>query len=335
MSDLNIGQFINRFLNSELAKKFNVTAQGASNQGVSVRFEPKGTFEQPAIYTPVKSQGSSMFDNKPLNININSADKVIILKDLLNIPKDIKDFLLMMTNQTQTQVQDMQKLVNTLLASNVDISKILHFLHNNGKEANSKLLQMIASFNQSGANVNTDELKQLMSLINAFIPSSSAPQNQALKNLLILYLPWLPLSENTGFQLEVGDSDKEQSEKASEDSISILISTENFGRVKVLLYKESAENIEVQFSCSKSFPKDEVMDLLKKETGEYNLKMQIGFEENENLKLDETAKQEQQISMNAGNKVNSFLVLMAHFVVKTVLGVDKSYSLREKRKEMI
>ncbi len=335
MSGMNIGQFINRFSNSELGKKFDITVQGANNQVTDIKIQPKGNFDMPSLYTPPQSSPLRQPpDERQLAIKLNGADKIILVKELLNIPKDIKDFLLMMTEQAQEPVQDMQKLMLTLLASNVDISKLVHLLQSNGKDAATKLFQMIANFNQMGNSVNTDELKQLTGLINAFVPSSQASQNQALKTLMLLYLPWLPLAENTGFQLEIGGSDEEK-EKVSEDSISVLISTENFGNVKVLLYKVPGDSLEVQFSCSKDFPKEEVEDALKKETSEYKLKMQVGFEENKNIETDSIKEQKQQVSINAGQKVNSFLVLMAHFVVKTVLGIDKDYSLRQKRKEMI
>ena len=55
---------------------------------------------------------------------------------------------------------------------------------------------------------------------------------------LPLYLPWLPLTDPNAFKLEITQEGQDGG-LSSDDSVSILITTENYGNAKADIYKTS------------------------------------------------------------------------------------------------
>lgn len=107
-------------------------------------------------------------------------------------------------------------------------------LQTTGKAALEKLQKMITTMNQSGI-YDTRQLKEMSVLINACIPANDASQAQILKSLMVMYLPWLPLNESAGFNFGA-DSAEEGKKGAGEESITIIITTKNYGEIKVFLF---------------------------------------------------------------------------------------------------
>ena len=76
-----------------------------------------------------------------------------------------------------------------------------------------------------------------------------------MKNLILLYLPWLPLGEGMGFDIEIRNS-QEDEKGEDDDSVMIYIQTQNFGSIKVLLKVENKTKVLLQISCDEKFPKN-------------------------------------------------------------------------------
>lgn len=332
MKDVNIGQVVYRFLNPDLNKKLNRTIESMNSQSLNLNDEENIARPPVSAFTNAPEQ-QQVRQNTVQLAQLNNMDKSLLVKELLNLPKEIKEFLLMMTSENQASSANQQELMNVLLTNTMDLSKIVIFMQQNGKDAVTKLFQMIANFNQMGTSIKTNELTELTSIINACIPTAGTTQSQTLKNIILLYLPWLPLGEQNAFNLEIGSSGSD-AEKISDDSVTILISTENFGNVQVVLFKIGQESINMQISCSKEFPKEEAEKALKQEAKDYNIHTGIVFEEKENFSKEKKETLKTQVSLNTSPGVNPFLILMAHSVIKIIIGIDKSDSLRQTRKEM-
>lgn len=334
MKDLNIGQFVNRFLNPDVQKGLakNLDALKTQIPGVASGDYSSTAKSSGFVFTnlPDPRVGQSNFQMAQLN----NVDKSNLIKELLNLPKEIKEFLKMMTEDGQSAKLSEPELMNLLLTKSIDLSKLTVFMQQNGKEAVTKLFQMIANFNQLGTAIKTTELNELTTIINACIPTAGTTTTQTLKNIMLLYLPWLPLGEHVGFNLEIGSSGGED-EKESDDSVTILISTQNFGNVQVVLFKVAQEEINIQISCSKDFPKEEVEKALKQESKDYNVNTGIAFEEKENFNKEKKEFAQTQVSLNTSPGINPFLILMSFSVIKIIIGIDKSDSLRQTRKEML
>ena len=64
---------------------------------------------------------------------------------------------------------------------------------------------MIAKYNQAGLNIKGEQLNDLAKLIS-IVSSATGSEVQALKTTMLMYLPWLPLTDPNAFKLEVGSS---------------------------------------------------------------------------------------------------------------------------------
>lgn len=333
MKDVNIGQFVYRFLDTDVANKLGRLMAGPKSQSLGLNNEEATASARPPVSNFTNTQEQQVHQSNMQLAQLNNIDKSLLIKELLNLPKEIKEFLTMMTQETQVQTNE-QEMMNLLMGSTMDLSKLVVFMQQNGKDALSKLFQMIANFNQMGTSIKTNELTELTTIINACIPTAGTTQSQTLKNIMLLYLPWLPLGEQNAFNLEIGTSGSDD-ENVSDDSVTILISTENFGNVQVILFKMGQEAINIQISCSKEFPKEDVEKALKLEAKNYNIHTGIAFDEKENFSKEKKENSNTQVSLNTSPGVNPFLILMAHSVIKIIIGIDKSDSLRQTRKEML
>ena len=93
-----------------------------------------------------------------------------------------------------------------LFGDKVNLSMLAELLKQNSKEAVQKLMMTIANVAKYGAN-DVSNLKELMNLFTS--STAFATETQALKTLMLLYLPWLPLSarneNNLDFTIDIFD----------------------------------------------------------------------------------------------------------------------------------
>lgn len=330
MNITSIGQFVGQFFSTGSGSKAQQTSENVSFQANTQVVSEQTVVNQNSYSINL---GNQLAQTTIQLAQLSNTDKTLMLLELFTLPKDIKDFLLFMSNAQNADALSTAELMSTLLNSNIDLSQIAAFIQQNGKQALTKLFQMIASYNEIGASMKSSELNELAAVINACVSSAGNNNAQALKNVMLLYLPWLPLGENVGFNLEIG-ANPEQGGKESEDTIVIMISTENYGQVQVYLFKTSDESISMQIFCSKEFPKEEVEKAIREDAKSSNIKTNLAFEERENFSK-EAEKGKTNVSMSTTPNVNPFLVLMAHLVIKAVLLIDKKGAILEARKEII
>lgn len=334
MKDINLSQFVYSFLKIDLPKKnpppvdrFNVDPYSLESM-LAQQDDIQKSIQQEAAkanreINPAKAQLAQL----------NNSGKTVLLKELLNLPKDLKDFVLMMSTNTEAEVVDTKQLMNLLMTNSMDLSKLAEFVQQNGKEALSKLFQMIASFNQLGTSIKSSQLSELAAVINACVSTAGEKPSQLLKNIMLLYLPWLPVGDQNAFKLEIADANGGESGSA-DDSITILISTVNFGNIQAVLNKPDKNSINIFITCSNEFPAKEIEKALKIESTNYNVQTGILVETKDSLTKEfENAKT--QVSMNVSPGVNPFLILMAGSVIKIIIALDNSDSLRQTRKEML
>ena len=71
---------------------------------------------------------------------------------------------------------------------------------------------------------------------------------QALKNIMLIYLPWFPLGEQTNFELDLNFQEENEIVN-KQNSIVILITTKNYGNIKVVLSRIKNSTISILISC--------------------------------------------------------------------------------------
>jgi hypothetical protein len=231
----------------------------------------------------------------------------------------------MVNIQLASQSQSTLKTLQILSGGMIDLGQISALLQANGKDALTKLIMSMTEVSKSGISDLT-QMKEMAKLINACISIASENNPQkTLKLLLMLYLPWLPLEDGVGFDLEVST---EEEEKEESDSILIVtITTINYGNVKATLILESSNSVQVSIECLSEFPKTELSLRLNKEQKSYSMNSVISYNTDKSQKQEQEHPQKTAVNMSKTTEINPYLLLMAHALIKNVIEIDNNKSL--------
>lgn len=226
--------------------------------------------------------------------------------------------------QTQLATQLQSSIKNLALSPNgmIDLSQIAQMIQANGKEAVTKLITAMTAASKQGI-TDLSQIKEMARLINNSM--AAAAQNdpaQTLKVLLLLYLPWLPLEEGVGFDLDIETSEDTEE---SDSILTITISTVNYGTVVATLVLETSNSVHVSIECSKEFPKDELLIRIQGDEKHYSMNSVITFSEKEAKAEEEIAKAK--INMSQTTEINPFMLLMAHTVIRHTIEIDNNKSI--------
>lgn|SRR5574344_9709 len=373
MSGIDIRRFLNNFSQNYAQQMY--SAKGASNSfslqnqsEIAKPAEPQTTLAQTA-QNMVANGAKEISQNLQLN-TLQSIDRSIYAKDLLQLPKNINEFIYMLQRgltqgqfnqmfsnqllaqrnslsqlqaqilaqldglnmttakemvnaQLSTQLQASLKNLDILSNGMINLNQISSLLQQNGKEALTKLIMSMTEISKAGI-TDLTQMKEMAKLINASIAVASENNPQkTLKLLLLLYLPWLPLEDGVGFDLEV------EAKKDKEDSDSILtvtITTVNYGVVIATLVLESSNSVQVAIECGEKFPKSELQLRIGKEQKHYSMDSVMTFNVNNDIKP-VSDKPSANVNMSQTTEINPYLLLMAHTIIKHVIDIDNNHSI--------
>lgn len=327
MSEFNLGNFINKLSNYSLANQKNgvPTNPASTSLNSEMKFElpldalakevlakPMANLSKSFVLNHLDSQNLQNFKMNPLA----NLEKSLYIKDLMNLPKEMETMLSMIQNKSLSA-----KDLSTLLAKNISMNEISQMIQQGSKSAMNKMIFEMANASKQGIN-DLSQIKETMKLINASVSvAGQENQTQTLKTFMLLYLPWLPLQEGVDFELEIESYEGAGGE--SETAITIMISTRNFGNVKITLILAGINSLSIIINCSEKFPKDELLKRIKSENKNYSLNTNFEFEQrkeifSENQKLTPQAK----VSMSNVSEVNPFLLLTANSLIKHTIRLD-------------
>ena len=320
MNQFNLGNFINRFINSSL-----LNSQGGANRG-QVRPETPFEIKQEAMVENMllrsNSQSAAFKIFQPTIIpdlkmnNLASMEKSLYMKDLMNLPKEMEQVLVMIQNNSAT-TKDLAQ----LLTKNINLSELAELMKQGGKEAMNKMVMIMANASKQGI-TDTSQMKDAIKFINASVSvASSDNPNQILKTFMLLYLPWLPLQEGVDFDLEIESYENESGD--SETTLTILISTRNYGNVKVTLVIGNTNAISVIVNSSEDFPKEELLKRINAEGKSHSIQTDVIFEQ-KIIKQDKDATRQTKISMSNLMQVNPFLLFMANAIIRHTIELDNA-----------
>ena len=325
MSNINPGQFFNNFSNN-----FNgINTNNIQNTPLNQNQMPQMQQNTPLDVLLPKYIAQFQQTTSQLAA-LNQQQLTNMIKDLLNFAKNFDSFISQLTVNSQNINQQTALL---MLASTLNLSQLSSLLQNNSKDAMSNLYQMLAQYNQLGVSLKDEQLTQFTKLIS-FVAASSSSDIQSLKTTMLIYLPWLPLTDPDVFKLEIAQKNTAGGEN-NDDSITLLISTENYGNIQSDIYKTAQDGIKIEFTSSETFPQTEFKALMKEESLKYSININFTFATKElfNKEKNETAKT--QVCMNTSPGVNPFLLLISNAVIKNIHIIDSRENLREQRKEKI
>lgn len=320
MSDFNLGNFLNSVLNYS-ALSANKGRANAPNPNVST--EAKFQLTNEAVTQGMNKMPSSeaavlkSFDALTLHElkmnNLASLERGLYMKNLMNLPKDMEELLVFIQNKADTAD------VTKLLTKNINMEVLAELLQQGGKEAMNKLVMVMANASRQGM-TDVSQIKDAIKFINNSV-SVAGEMNleKTLKSFMLLYLPWLPLQEGVDFDLEIEGSSGGEDE--SELSITIMISTRNYGNIKVTLILVKGNSMSIFINCSEDFPKEELLKRLNAETKNHAIQSEIIFDQKP-VKKSETETPQAKISMSNLSEVNPFMLLMANAVIRHTIEID-------------
>lgn len=303
----------------------NLTGQNKAlpNSGQSTS-QNSGMMGQSAM---ANSQLSGQIIRQDLNLQRNNAElmKNKMLTELNEIDIDVEAQETAEIALTK-ELQFTLKKLDIMSGGMIKLDVFAQLIQKNGKAAIAKLIMNMTEASKSGVS-DLSQMKEMAKFINASI-SIAAENNpqKTLKLFLLMYLPWLPLEEGVGFDVEVQER-KEESGESSDSILVITVTTLNYGVVKATLFLETSNSVHVDISSSDKFPKKELKLRIEKEQGFYSMESVLSFKTDDNIKQNSENKQAASINMSQTTEINPFLLLMAHTLIKHIIEIDNNTTL--------
>lgn len=325
MSNINWNQFTNNFF-SNLNK---VAPNNVQNNQITPQAQTP--IKEPYIAQPYLQQSATQIAQTTAELALlNQQQNINMLKDLLQLPKNFEQLLVQLnTNPKQTN----QKIALLLIASTLNVGKLSDLLQTNSKQAMTNLYQMMAQLNQVKMSLKDEQLTQITKLIS-FVAASSTSDVQTIRTTMLMYLPWLPLTDPNSFKLEIAN-DGSNGGQNSDDSVTVLIQTINYGNIQADIYKTNQDGIRMEIITSEAFPQNELSALMQDESKKYNININVDLAKKEAFNKEKNENTQTQVCMNTSPGVNPFLLLISNALIKGVHTIDEKESLREIRKEKL
>lgn len=283
-------------------------------------------------------QDAALTQNQDVRFNsINRIEQANLIKELLKLPSEIEELfsVLLYKKITPETLETLLKQTN----QKIDTDLIRQMLEGNSKETLNKLIKL---FQQApGGTQNTEQIKEILTLLSRIIPKKEASPQEILTNLTLLYLPYLPLSEKQVLEIKLEqhknkNQDKDESEQTA---LVIYITTINSGkfRVSISLNKDYSIKIEIEADCEEKKYLEEILKKINEQTKKDNIKAKTEFlilkcKEKESC---ENVRKKQEVIISPAKDIPPILVIMAQKIAKIILETDEKISLLQEREKML
>jgi len=277
-----------------------------------------------------------MLQNTKFPINGGTLGIMNINQELLNTQKALAEIfnesstsqsvanLTELTNIQAQQANTKQDVVALLYSGMISMPDISKLIVQNGKQAVASLIIAMASASKQG--LNSDQIQQTLTVINSCIAMAESEQPmQSLKSLMMLYIPWLPLNEGVGFDLEITPQNGEN--ESNNSKLTVLIQTKNYGNIKGEFTLTTSNSIDILIICEEGFPKKTLQQSLMAESTSHAMNTNIDIEEIAEKKEIHNETQETKVNLSATNEMNPYLLLMAHSFIRNAIMIDNNTSL--------
>lgn len=308
--------------------------------GEGNKFEPKRSQAREPLANLARFYSKNSINKEMQAKMLNRSEQSALMKELLNLPKDIKQLLAMLAGKNTSQ----QAIAQLLKSSSIKIKPeiLQQLLQTNSKEVINKLIKLVQ---QSPANTQGfDQLKSIIALLGQIIPGRESTPQEILTHLLLLYLPWLPLMEDQKIQVQL---EKNKSGGSDDEDIALVIyiSTINLGRFKAtfLLDKNNKLDILIEhISEDEAGDKKEEAEARKeilekiykavdKEIKEDNINAKTNISEVKQKNFQESEGRD--VTVTEVNNLTPAVLVAAQKVARIILELDEKICLLLKRKE--
>mgnify|MGYP006916229852 CR=1 FL=1 len=260
---------------------------------------------------------------------LNEQQTTNMVKDLLKFPKQFEQLVTMLT--TDVKLNNSQTAL-LLLASNMNLSQLSNVLQNSSKEGMANLYKLLANYNQIGVSMKNEQLAHLTKLIS-FVSAASTSDVQSLKTVMLLYLPWLPLTDPDLLRFEIGIEKTPDDKSIGIDSVGVLLSTKNFGNLQSQILKTDEDGIKIEVISSETFPLAEFAELMKQESKRYSININFDLAKKPEFNKEKIEKSATEVFLNTSPGVNPFLLLISNALIKNVHEIDEKENSRWQEKE--
>ena len=228
--------------------------------------------------------------------------------------------------QQNTQTNAPKDAVALMFSGMIHMPAISEMILKNSKHAIAGLIVAMASATKHG--MTSEQINETLSIINSCVAmAESGNPTQTLKSLMLLYLPWLPLNEGVGFDLEV---EANSGENDSNDSrLTVLIQTINFGNVKGVFTLATSNSVDIYIICSELFPKTLLQKSLMEEGASHAMTTTIDVAPLEPKNEQASEKLQAKVNLSATNEMNPYLLLMAHAFIRNTIYLDSNAIVEE------
>ena len=236
------------------------------------------------------------------------------------LQEEVSEELKQLQNQEVNQLA--QKQVSArVLPSRINLSVLNSQIQQHSKQALNNLVLEMSTATRQGI-TDTKPIQDTISLINSSISASSQNDTAlAIKNLMLLYLPWLPLEEGVGFKLDV-ETKKAEPPNEDDTSISIMITTKNYGNIGAEINLLTTNSVDIFITCDKSFPKEILLKRLNVDSKEHSMTASIGVEEVSQQNSLEPEVQKAKVNLSNVTTINPYLLLMSHSFIRHAIEID-------------
>lgn len=354
MDGFNIGKILANITNPDLyLKKLKTEGSNTGDKNFNSAFSQ-------AKSAILSQQGTLALANQLEMNQLASMDRSVYIKNLLGLPQNLADILKAAQNQNkplnntlmlnnineeliknqkilsqifdENAVAQLNTVQNTQAAAQKDavlmffngmihMPAISEMILKNSKQAVAGLIIAMASASKNG--MTNEQIQETLSIINSCIAmAESGNTSQTLKSLMMLYLPWLPLNEGVGFDLEVETAPGEN--ESNDSKLTVLIQTRNFGNVKGEFTLTTTNSVEVLITCTEIFPKSILQKSLMEESKSHAMNTKIEIEAVAPKSEEINEKQETKVNLSATNEINPYLLLMAHSFIRNTIAIDSN-----------
>lgn len=226
-------------------------------------------------------------------------------------------------NQIAQNIQAAQQkdALALMFSGMIQMSSVSELILKNSKQAIAGLISAMASASKNG--MTNEQIRDTLAIINSCVAmAESGNPAQTLKSVMLLYLPWLPLNEDVGFDLEV-EADSGENE-SNNSRLTVLIKTKNFGNVKGIFTLLTSNSVDVLITCSEGFPKMTLQKSLMDEASSHAMNMKVDVEAVQPKQADDNEKREAKVNLSATNEMNPYLLLIAHAFIRNTIQIDSN-----------
>lgn len=256
-----------------------------------------------------------------LGINTINAEFLTSQKVLSEIFQEMDETLNLQNPAVLNPAQSQAKPEAAVLmfSGMISMSEISKLILQHSKQAVAALVVSMASAAKNG--MDGKQIQETLSVINSCIAMAESDNPaQNLKSLMMLYLPWLPLNEGVGFDLEISPPEGEN--ESNDSKLTVLIQTKNYGNLKGVFTLTTSNSVDIYIICSDKFPKEELQKSLNSESTSHAMNTNIDIEEVKPAVDELNASRETKVNLSATNEMNPYLLLMAHAFIRYTILID-------------